>query len=130
MSSSRRTLWSILDDYAGHLRRYEADELVELLSRTGYQVILFQSGLTAWHFAVFPIAKMLAGMRKSSWEQKTANEMTKKSGIRFLSRWIIFDKTLKLFLNVTLLPFFLALEAIFARSLRGYSYHVLARRVR
>jgi len=126
-----RTLLSIWDEYAGHLRRYEVDELVQLLSRTGYQVILFQSGLTAWYFAVFPIAKMLARMRKSSWDQKTANEMTKKSGIRLLSRFTIFDKPLKLFLNVTLLPFFLALEAISARSLsRGYSYHVLAQRVR
>jgi 2-polyprenyl-3-methyl-5-hydroxy-6-metoxy-1,4-benzoquinol methylase len=127
----RRSLWNIWDEYAGHLRRYEADELVQLLFRTGYQVISFQSGLTAWHFTLLPMAKMLAWMRKDSWKRKPPIEMTKKSGISSLYLHTIFDKPLKLFLNVTLLPFFLALEAIFARNLSfAYSYHVLARKVR
>lgn len=127
----RRSLWDIGDEYAGHLRRYEADELGQLLSMTGYQIILFQSGAAPLHFILGPITKMLARMRKSSWENKTANEMTKKSGIRLLFRFTIFDRPLKLFLNVTLLPFFLALEAISARTrFGGHSYYVLARRVR
>jgi len=38
---------------------------------------------------------------------------------------------LKLLLNVTILPFFLALEAIFAKNLSlAYSYDVRARKVR
>ena len=35
-------------------------------------------------------------------------------GIRLSSRFTIFDRPLKLFINITLLPFFLALEAISA----------------
>lgn len=127
----RRSLWNIWDEYVGHLRRYEADELIQLLFSTGYQVISFQSGLTAWYFILLPIAKMVARMRKSSWSRKPAIERTKKSGIRSLYLCTKFDKPLKLFLNVTVLPFFLALEAIFAQVLSvAYSYHVLARKVR
>lgn len=128
---ARRCLWDIWDEYAGHLRRYEADELVQLLSRTGYKVISFQSGATVWRFILRPIANMLAWMRKSSWKQRTAVELTKKSATRLLSRFTIFDKSLKLLLNVTLFPFFLALEAMFARTFSvGHNYYVLAQRVR
>jgi len=127
----RLSLWNIWDEYVGHLRRYEADELVQLLLRAGFQVISFQSGLTAWRFILLPIAKMLAWMRKSSWKQKPATEMTRNSGIRSLCLHTMFDRPLKLLLNVTILPFFLALEAIFAKNLSlAYSYDVRARKVR
>ena len=127
----RLSLWNIWDEYVGHLRRYEADELVQLLFRAGFQIVSFQSGLTAWRFILLSMAKMLAWMRKSSWKQKPAIEMTRKSGIRSLCLHTMFDRPLKILLNVTILPFFLALEAIFAKNLSlAYSYHVLARKVR
>ncbi len=127
----RRSLWNIWDEYVGHLRHYEADETVQLLFRMGFQVISLQSGLTAWHLILLPMAKMLAWMRKSSWKLKPPIEMTKKCGIRCSCFCTIFDRPFKLFLNVTILPFFLALEAIFAKNLSlAYSYHILARKVR
>lgn len=126
----RRSLWDTWDEYSGHIRRYEVEELIKLLSRTGYQVISLQSGLIALHYILLPIDKMLLRVRKISWKKKTAAERTKESGAGFLSNHTTFSKLLRLILNLTLLPFFLLLEAIFARTLFGPSYLVLARRVK
>lgn len=117
---ARKSKWSIEDDTAGHVKRYEKNELFELLNNSGYKNIKIIS-------VGVPISNLLLNVSnffilKSSERNKkelSKEEQTKLSGIREIPFKTIFPIFFKIFFNkITLLPF-LIIQRFFFKSNLG-----------
>jgi len=128
----RQSLYSLWDRHSGHLRRYEAANLVKLLERTGYQVIFLRSWLTVHYYLLCSAGELLLQIDGQNRRNKSALERTKESGQKLFGKRVSPISSSKLFLqmlNAFCLPVFLRLEASVARSTFGPNYLVLARKV-
>ncbi len=104
----RRDCWSFEDETVGHLRRYDRQDLFDVLAKAGME------DHVVWSVAV-PIANMLYGIsdilvRNSSEKHKIGTSMieqTQSSGIREIPFKTVFPPFCKLILNrITLSPLF------------------------
>lgn len=119
-----RRKWQAADEYAGHYRRYERDELRQKLEAAGFDV-------EAIHCYGFPITELTYPFRQLHYRRAlrrsasgvSAEALTKASGVeRPYSRVL---KQLRL--GILLQPFFM-LQRCFYGSSMGDGFVVLARR--
>lgn len=125
----RRDHWGYEDEVAGHLRRYERDELRQLLESAGLEEVV------VWSVAV-PVANLLYRIgnrlvRRSTSDDvasQTQREQTDSSGIREVPWKTVFPRWCGLILNrYTLAPLFLVQRA-FYRSALGITLLASGRR--
>ena len=118
---ARMKNWGHNDEYAGHLRRYEKEELTEKLHKANFEVINFCS--YGYPFSNFT---KLAGdllIKKNVNADASLEERTKDSGIHN-----VHFKFGRLFINeITILPLY-HIQKIFLQRDLGIGYLVLAKK--
>jgi len=112
--------WSILDEGAGHFRRYERREIEQMMESAGFLIErIYSYG--------FPLVNILRFIRKriAKWESASSDKQhnTNKSGI---DRGIA-GKFFFLFNDFVLLPFYF-LQRIFINSDLSHCYLVVAKK--
>lgn len=118
---ARMKNWGHNDEYAGHIRRYEKDELTKKLQKAGFEVVTFYS----YGYPFSNWAKLLGDnlIKKKVKTEASLEERTKESGIHNLH-----FKFGKMLLNeLTLYPFYLFQKA-FLNYDQGVGYLVLAKK--
>jgi SAM-dependent methyltransferase len=115
--------WGANDDFCGHIRRYERQELIEKLQTAGFEEIkIFSYGVPVYNL-MKPLYDWMIGSKNAQPEQveKTAN-----SGGMWLVQWggRIFRC---LFNDITLYPFYI-LQKLFYHTDLGMGYFAAARK--
>jgi SAM-dependent methyltransferase len=122
----RKDKWSIEDDTAGHIRRYDRDDLIKVMEQAGLV------NPQVWSLAV-PVSNIIFGLsnlaiNKSAENEKrrlSREEQTKSSGVRDIPFKTIFPPFFKICLNrVALQPVFFT-QRFFYKS--GMGLTLLAR---
>ncbi|MER9437166.1 class I SAM-dependent methyltransferase [Mesorhizobium sp. M0618] len=67
--------WTVSDDWAGHVRRYERQELKDLFEKAGLDIVVFES-------YGFPLVNLVSGRRTKYYQA----EMDKRSAIKDLDQ--------------------------------------------
>lgn len=116
--------WGPNDDSCGHVRRYERDELFNLLSSAGYSEIVIKSyGVPIYNFMkpIYDLAVRSEAERSAAPLEKTAESggMKLMKGCGTLFRF--------LFNDATMYPLYL-LQRLFYRTDLGKGYFVAARK--
>ena len=77
---AKKKLWDRSDEAVGHIRRYEKNELMTLLYKTGFKIIRFSS----YGFPFLNIIKIIRRQFVKSHSSSSTAENTKKSGINII----------------------------------------------
>lgn len=124
----RRDKWSLEDETVGHLRRYDREDLEDVLKKAGLEEV------EVWSVAV-PVANLLFRLglfmvsRSSEVEKKNQSlrEQTASSGVREIPFKTVFPPIFKLILNrYTLFPLFV-IQRLFYRTDLGLTMLGLGR---
>lgn len=118
--------WGANDDFAGHIRRYERDDLKEKMKECGLETLFIHS------YGV-PICNIMKpvydrAIRKQIEREANLEDRTKKSGGMhlFLNMKVVFNL---LFNDITMYPFYVAQKIFFSSEL-GNAYFLVAQKVR
>jgi len=119
---ARRDLWSVADEMAGHLRRYEREQLAALARDRGFEIVHL------WNYG-FPLCRLTAPfnrwltVRTMTGKGATAEELTRRSGVE---RPVA--HRLRFLLNEWTLAPFTLLQRLFLGRDWGNGYLLLGRK--
>ncbi len=116
--------WGRNDDFCGHIRRYEREELTQKLSQTGFSSIKILSYGVPLYNLMKPFYDK--AIEKQYDKDGLNQEKTEKSG----GMWLFTDLTPLFFLlfnDITMIPFY-ALQRLFFNTDYGNGYFVTARK--
>ena len=118
---ARMKNWGHNDEYAGHVRRYEKEELTTKLNKAGFEIVNFCS----YGYPFSNMAKLAGDLliKKNVKNDASLEERTKDSGIHNVN--FKFGKAL--INDFTLLPFY-HIQKMFLHKDLGIGYLVLARK--
>lgn len=115
--------WQQVDEYAGHYRRYERDEIVRKFSAAGLHVeTIWSFGFPVTHL-LYPLRQAYYAMQRFKNPDQTKEGATKKSGIERPLTPPFFKALIPLLLS----PFFL-LQNMVKQTDMGDGFLVMARR--
>lgn len=119
---AHQSKWSILDEWAGHYRRYEKKELIDLINRSGFEIIKF------YNYG-FPLLNMLWFIRKKIIKKNqiksSKSDNTSRSG---LDRSV--ESRFKFFFNdFFVLPFYI-LQKLFMNFDFSPAYLIILKKVK
>ena len=120
---AHRRRWSLNDEFAGHIRRYEKTELTDLLGSAGFEIKKFYS-------YGYPIANITESIRsrlidKVESNDRSLEEKTKNSGVSNLP--VPFGKIF--FNDITMMPFYF-IQSFFLDKDLGSGYLVCCEKSR
>jgi len=121
---SKASLWGANDDLAGHLRRYEKTELVNLLSQSGFDVLRFASYGFPWLNMIKWVRDKMASKRLKENSQKSLKALTEKSGLNISGRVPL----LEVFFNKYFLFLPMRVNSLFNNMNLAEGYLVLAKK--
>jgi len=121
---ARMDRWSPTDDLAGHVRRYERDELIEKLSSAGFSDISVRSMAVPLANMLKPALDRRNHARMGEMGDRSLSERTIASGMHRPTR--ASGRTYRLLFNRFTLAPALLLQRVFARSDLGRNYLVSA----
>ena len=117
---AHKNLWDATDEYGGHLRRYEKEELHKKLNDTGFEIVEFFN----YGYPIINLIKRLRDVivkmrnpQDIKGEQNGGNDVTD----------IVFNGGRLLFNDITMLPFYI-LQKPFLNTDLGTAYLVLAKK--
>jgi len=120
--------WNATDDWAGHVKRYEKEQLIELFNKAGFEVLYFES-------YGYPLANIIEPIRarhhknelkkRTQQKENTISTNNHQSGIsRNLESKLFF--LLKNPLGKLIMQFFISLQSLFSKTDLGNGYIVIA----
>jgi 2-polyprenyl-3-methyl-5-hydroxy-6-metoxy-1,4-benzoquinol methylase len=119
--------WSVLDDWAGHVRRYERQELEALFTGAGLEIMAFEG-------YGFPLVNLISGRRTKHYQaemdkratEKNLDQSTAASGIDRSGLVQVFDKLCSP-LGLAAMWVAIHLQNLFLRTDWGDGYLVVGR---
>lgn len=120
--------WSASDEWAGHIKRYEKEQLIELFNNAGFEVLYFES-------YGYPLANIIEPIRarhhrnelnkRAQQKENTISTNNHQSGIsRNLESKLFF--LLKNPFGKLIMQFFIGLQSLFSKTDLGNGYIVIA----
>jgi SAM-dependent methyltransferase len=117
--------YSYLDMVSGHVRRYERDELVELLNSTGYKIeTLFCLGFPFSNIVSIPFNYFYRRPQYNKIKHLNDKEKTRASGYLRLT-----DFRFKMLIPYSLIYFFSVIQRLFYKTDLGMGYVVVAQKI-
>ncbi|MDR3090160.1 MAG: class I SAM-dependent methyltransferase [Desulfobulbaceae bacterium] len=117
--------WNHVDDYAGHVRRYEKAQLIELCADCGLEPLNIYCFGYPFTNILQPLVNLLLHRRKFSAKKSlTKHERTLESGIDRKLDWRFSH-----FTPYSVLGFMSRLQRVFYSGDRGYGYCLAARKM-
>lgn len=121
---SRAELWGANDILAGHIKRYEKEQLTDLVNQTGFEIIEFLSYGFPWLNIAKYIRDKMAENRLKKNRQKNTAALTKKSGLNVSGRLPL----LEVFFNKYFLFFPMKISSLFNNKDWAEGYLCLAKK--
>ena len=83
---AKAKLWGANDIISGHIKRYEKEELINLLNQTGFEIIQLISYGFPWLNIAKHVRDKMAGKRLKKSSDKSKKVLTGKSGLNVSGR--------------------------------------------
>ncbi len=122
---SRAKLWGANDIFAGHIKRYEKEELIGLMNNSGFEIVSFFSYGFPWLNIIKYFRDHLADKRLKKNKERSRVLLTKKSG---LNPTAIKMPLLKFLFNKYLLFFPIKISNLFNKRDLAEGYLCLAKK--
>lgn len=121
---ARMKYWSAADEASGHYKRYEKQELIQLLHDCGFEIIKILSIGFPFQVILLPLLSRIPYRKKLLNENKTHKIRTLSTGLVNLQLW-----SLKKFFPFRLFVFFAKFQRLFYKTDWGHSFVVVGQRL-
>ena len=121
-------MWTKADEWAGHYRRYERDEIVSKIKLAGFEVKIIWSLGYPLSNIIMPIRSYIHG--KALKKRKNLSKIERSHGSGIDRRWEV--KFYKLYINFIgnfFFKLFIKLQSLFYNSEKGVGYLILAEKI-